>query len=53
MGIPAIVAYPMTSGIKIAAITLPAINSAMNLDLSRGNNPSKNVRFAHDIRSGI
>lgn len=52
MGIPAIFAYPITSGMKIAAITQPAINSGRNLERSRGNKPSKLIPFNHEIRSG-
>ena len=43
-GIPAIVAYPMTSGMPSAAKVMPAIRSVDNRERSMGVNPSKTGR---------
>ena len=53
IGIPAILAYPITSGMNIAAITIPAMISGTTIERSIGKIPWKNVPFNFEIKSFI
>jgi hypothetical protein len=50
IGIPAILAYPITSGMNIAAITMPAMISGMNRDRSSGNKPPNKVSLIREVK---
>lgn len=51
IGIPAILANPITSGMNMAAITMPAMISGKKRDLSRGINPPNNAPFNLEVMS--
>jgi hypothetical protein len=49
MGIPAILAYPMTSGMNMAAMTMPAMISGRKRERSKGNTPPNNALFNLEV----